>query len=50
MTVNVRHKMSYLTQVTITNHNREVENQVIEVARAEAFAACEETVLANARA
>lgn len=39
-----------MTQVTISNPNREVESQAIEEARAEASRAREEAALANARA
>ncbi|XP_058735947.1 uncharacterized protein LOC131608020 [Vicia villosa] len=46
---NVRYGVSFLTQVSITNPNREADNQAIEAARAEAAAACEEAARANAR-
>lgn len=42
--------MSYLTQVTITNHNREEESQVIEAARANVVVTLEEVAFADARA
>ncbi|XP_058751639.1 uncharacterized protein LOC131645254 [Vicia villosa] len=46
---NVRYGVSFLTQVSITNPNREADNQAIEAARAEAAAAREEAARANAR-
>ncbi|XP_058731848.1 uncharacterized protein LOC131603526 isoform X2 [Vicia villosa] len=46
---NVRHGVSFLTQVSISNPNREADNQAIEAARAEAAAAREEAARANAR-
>ncbi|KAL5055084.1 hypothetical protein RYX36_035766 [Vicia faba] len=50
MAVNIQYEVSYLTHVTISNSDREAENQVIDMARAEASRACEEAALANARA
>ncbi|CAI8606289.1 unnamed protein product [Vicia faba] len=50
MAVNIQYGVSYLTQVTISNSNREAESQAIEMARAEASRAREEAVLVNARA
>ncbi|KAI5389871.1 hypothetical protein KIW84_075251 [Lathyrus oleraceus] len=45
--VNIRYGVSYLTQVTVTNHNREVENQAIEAARDKTSAAHEDNALAD---
>ena len=45
---NVRYRVSFLTQVSITNPNREADSQAIEAARAEAAAAREEAARANA--
>ncbi|KAI5418687.1 hypothetical protein KIW84_043061 [Lathyrus oleraceus] len=50
MAVNIRCGVSYLTQLTISNPNREAESQAIKTARAEASRAREEDALANARA
>ncbi|KAL5078722.1 hypothetical protein RYX36_007143 [Vicia faba] len=50
MEVNIQYGVSYLTQVTISNSNREAESQAIEMARAEASREREEATLANARA
>ena len=50
LAVNIQYGVSYLTQVTVSNHNREAESQAIEAARAEASIAREEAALANERA
>ncbi|KAL5067969.1 hypothetical protein RYX36_018856 [Vicia faba] len=50
MAVNIQYEVSYLTQLTISNSNREAEIQAIEMARAGASRAREEAALANARA
>ncbi|CAI8610735.1 unnamed protein product [Vicia faba] len=50
MAVNIHYGVSYLTQVTISNSNKEEESQAIEMARAEASRAREEAALANAHA
>ncbi|KAL5055930.1 hypothetical protein RYX36_036612 [Vicia faba] len=50
MAVNIQYSVSYLTQVTVSNPNREVESQAIETARAEVSRAREKAALANARA
>ncbi|KAL5068111.1 hypothetical protein RYX36_018998 [Vicia faba] len=48
--VNIQYGVSYLTQVTISKRNREEESQATEMARAEAYRACEEAALANVSA
>lgn len=48
--INIKYGVSYLTQVTVTNHNRKAESQAIKVARVKASAAREKAALANARA
>ncbi|KAL5076671.1 hypothetical protein RYX36_015655, partial [Vicia faba] len=40
MAVNIQYGVSYMTQVTISNSNREEESQAIEMERAEASRAC----------
>ncbi|KAL5070084.1 hypothetical protein RYX36_020971, partial [Vicia faba] len=50
MAVDIQYGVSYLTQVTVSNPNREAESQTIEMARAEASRVREEAALANARA
>ncbi|CAI8611136.1 unnamed protein product [Vicia faba] len=50
MAVNIQYGVSYLTQVTISNSNREAESQSIEMAREEDSRAREEVVLANVHA
>ncbi|CAI8618769.1 unnamed protein product [Vicia faba] len=47
MAVNIQYRVSYLTQVTVSNPNREAESQVIETARVGASRACEEATLVS---
>lgn len=48
MAINIQYGVSYLTEVTYSNHNREADSQAIEAARAKVSIAREEAALANA--
>lgn len=48
MTINIRYRVSYLTYVAITNHNKAAKSQAIEATRVDDVAAHEEVARAKA--
>lgn len=48
MTINIRYRVSYLTYVAITNHNKAAKSQAIEAIRVDDVAAHEEVARAKA--